>query len=99
MPDKPTKPLTLKDTCGVEPGEPGRNGTTQVNSKEEAKENLKQFIDSMHQKAAQVIGWINGIEEKANERTAKPLFCKIILAALPLKIKVTSKIINHRLRE
>eukprot|EP00435_Cladocopium_sp_Y103_P023198 s2851_g5.t1 len=79
MPQKPLDQLALMNACGVEPGEKGKTGAIQVNGKAECKENLKQFIESTHQKAAQVVQWLGQIDENANER-----FCldmKNVLAA------------------
>eukprot|EP00435_Cladocopium_sp_Y103_P025747 s2239_g6.t1 len=71
MPQKPLEHLALPNACGVEPGEKGKTGVVQVNGKAECKENLKQFIDSTHQKAAQVVQWMGQIDETANERCVK----------------------------
>ena len=79
MPSKPLEHFSLTDACGVEPGEPGKVGVTQVNGKADVKENLKQFVDSTHQKASQVVTWLGTIDEKANER-CKKLLCSICKA-------------------
>ena len=73
MPSKPLPHLSLTDACGVEAGEPGKVGAVQVNGKNEAKENLKQFIESTHQKASQVVTWLSTIDEKTNDRCKKLL--------------------------
>ena len=71
MPQKPLPHLALPDACGVEPGEKGKQGALEVNSKPCVKENLKQFTESVHQKAAQVVQWLGQIDESANERCKK----------------------------
>ena len=76
MPTKPLEHLALTNACGVEAGEPGKVGATQVNAKGDVKENLKQFIDSTHQKASLVVTWLGTIDEKANDR-CKKLLCSI----------------------
>lgn len=71
MPQKPMDHLALTDACGVEADEKGKRGAIQANGKPEVKENLKQFTESVHQKAAQVVQWLGQIDESANERCKK----------------------------
>jgi len=71
MPQKPMDHLALTDACGVEADEKGKRGAIQANGKPDVKENLKQFTESVHQKAAQVVQWLGQIDESANERYKK----------------------------
>lgn len=71
MPSQPLEHLALTDACGVEAGEPGKVGSVPTNSPNEVKENLKAFTDSVHQKASQVVQWLQQIDEATNERTKK----------------------------
>lgn len=71
MPKKPLEQMALVDSCGVEDGEKGKLGAIQANGQADTKENLRQFIDSVHQKASQVVQWLGMIDESANERSKK----------------------------
>ena len=71
MPDKPLEHLALRDANGVEPEEPGKVGAVEANAGAEVKENLKQFVDSTHQKAAMVVQWLGQIDEATNDRCKK----------------------------
>ena len=76
MPAKPLDHLALMDATGAEPDEPGKVGAVPVGTGAEAKENLKQFIESMHQKASSVVQWLGQIDEDTNERCKKLLGSK-----------------------
>ena len=79
MPSKPMEHLPLTaSTCGVTPDESGKIGAIPANGAAEAKENLKQFVDSVHQKAATVVTWLAAIDESANERCKKLLRSKTL---------------------
>ena len=71
MPSQPLEHLALTDNCGVQAGEPGKVGSVAANGPNEVKENLKAFTDSVHQKASQVVQWLQQIDEATNERTKK----------------------------
>jgi ABC-type transporter Mla subunit MlaD len=43
-------------------------------------ENLKQFTDSLHQKASQVVHWMNQSEPLQTDRSKKPLVESFLLA-------------------
>ena len=58
MPKKPLEQMALVDSCGVEEGERGKIGALQANGPVDTKDNLRQFIDSVHQKASQVVQWL-----------------------------------------
>ena len=73
MPKQPLEQMSLTDACGVEEGEVGKKGAFQANGAGDTKDNLKQFIDSVHQKASQVVQWLGTIDETTNERSKKLL--------------------------
>lgn len=76
MPTKPMEHLPLTAATGVTPDEHGKIGAVPANGAVEAKENLKQFVDSVHQKAATVVTWLAAIDENANDRCKKLLRSK-----------------------
>lgn len=73
MPSQPLEQMALTDSCGLEEAEKGKQGAIQANGPADTKENLRQFIDSVHQKASQVVQWLGTIDETANERCKKLL--------------------------
>lgn len=52
--------------------EPGKVGALPVDSVEDAKEKLKQFTDSVHQKASQIVSWMTAVEPMQTERKDVP---------------------------
>lgn len=61
----------LQEACGVEPDAPGHQGVQEANGGQDMKDNLKQFTENLHQKAAQVISWMGQIDPSASERAKK----------------------------
>ena len=60
--------------AALENGEPeGKVGAIPLASVAAAKDGLTKFTDSLHQKASQVVGWINTLEEMNTERSQKLL--------------------------
>jgi len=60
--------------AALQNGEPeGKVGAIPLASVAAAKDGLTKFTDSLHQKASQVVGWINTLEEMNTERSQKLL--------------------------
>ena len=57
------------DIRGVQEGEPGKAGAVPVGTIDEMKEQMKQFIESMHQKASSVVSWISQLESGPADNT------------------------------
>lgn len=71
MPSDPMNHFELQEACGVEPNGIGKQGALEANGSHDLKDNLKQFTENLHQKAAQVISWMGQIEPSASERAKR----------------------------
>lgn len=58
------------------PEEPGKVGAVSLDNLDELKDNLKVFTDSVHQKASQVISWIQAVEPHQTDLSKKCLVLK-----------------------
>lgn len=84
--EKDFGPLALEPASGSAPeadgsAPPGKVGAVPLDSLGEAKENLRQFTESVHQKAAQVVHWVQQIEPLQTERS-KQFLCSTGLQAV-----------------
>lgn len=55
---------------------PGKVGAVPLDSLDELKDNLKVFTDSVHQKASQVISWMQAVEPHQTDSSKKCLVLK-----------------------
>ena len=55
--------------------DPGKKGAISLDSVDEMKDNLKSFTDSVHQKASQVIHWMQQVEPHQTDSSKKCLVC------------------------
>ena len=53
----------------------GSKGAVPMGTVQELVDNLRQFTDSVHQKASSVVSWQNALESMTNERAQKYLGC------------------------
>ena len=53
----------------------GSKGAVPMGTVQEPADNLRQFTDSVHQKASSVVSWQNALESMTNERAQKYLGC------------------------
>lgn len=60
---------------GQEGADPGKQGSIPLGTVDEARESLKQFTDSVHQKASNIVSWISSVETSCpeSERSKKLL--------------------------
>lgn len=78
MPSK-LEHMALTDE-GTEPPSEGVEAAIPLDTVENLMENLKQFTDSLHQKASQVVHWMNQSEPLQTDRSKKPLVESFLLA-------------------
>ena len=62
LPASKPEQMALMDTRGVQEGEPGKQGAVPCGTADEMKEQMKQFTESVHQKASSVVSWISQLE-------------------------------------
>lgn len=62
LPASKPEQMALMDTRGVQEGEPGKVGALQCGTLDEMKEQMKQFTESVHQKASSVVSWVSQLE-------------------------------------
>lgn len=77
MPTDEPAPLSLTNEAGATQAEATGNGvpsTTPMQDPAQILENLKQFVDATHQKAAQVVTWLSNVEAMTGDRANRLLY-------------------------
>lgn len=69
--DKEMPQMELQPALGDEPLPEGSKGAVPINTVDEMREQMKQFTDSVHAKASQVVQWQNTLENVVTDRAAK----------------------------
>ena len=65
--------MQLMDGVPSQPSVDGAKGVVPLDDMAEIKENLKQFTESTHCKASQVLTWIQNVEGLSTDRSNKQL--------------------------
>lgn len=72
MPGKELDHMAMHEEM-PDPAPDGAKGAQPLNTVDELKENIRQFTDSVHQKASSLVMWQNQVEPLNNERSQKLL--------------------------